>query len=257
MNILWLRLFIILLSSHLVADFWLQSKKMAESKGAWRSLILHSTIHAALAFLFLAQWQLWFVFLVILLSHAAIDKIKTKWEGKGLDKFFVFVIDQLLHVAVLMGLTFWITSIGANLPIWVSWFSSAAWKLVILIPTIILLTQFGGFLISKFMEYVQPKKKAPVEKQNEKDSEISEGLKNGGKYIGYLERLLIFIFLWFDQYTAFGFLVAAKSILRLPEINQPGDNRAKAEYIIIGTMASFLFGTVICLLAKRVYAIIK
>ncbi len=61
------------------------------------------------------------------------------------------------------------------------------------------------------------------------------GLKNGGKLIGQLERLLILILIYIGQPIGIGFLIAAKSILRFEEAKK----HKVAEYVIIGTLLSF------------------
>jgi hypothetical protein len=58
----------------------------------------------------------------------------------------------------------------------------------------------------------------------------------GSFAIGLLERALIFLFVLTGQTAAIGFLIAAKSILRFGEVQ---DDRRAAEYVIIGTLASF------------------
>jgi ABC-type proline/glycine betaine transport system permease subunit len=73
---------------------------------------------------------------------------------------------------------------------------------------------------------------------------LARKLKDGGKIIGYLERSLIYLFVLVDQPSAIGFLIAAKSVFRFGEIRQ-GTNRMEAEYILIGTLLSFLFGLVV------------
>ena len=86
------------------------------------------------------------------------------------------------------------------------------------------------------------------------DGDRLEGLHNGGSMIGMLERSLIFIFILLGQYAAIGFLIAAKSILRFGEVKE-NRNRMDAEYIIIGTLTSFLFvllvGLVVVFFLKR------
>jgi hypothetical protein len=76
-----------------------------------------------------------------------------------------------------------------------------------------------------------------------------EGLANGGKIIGWLERALILIFVLANQFAGIGFLVAAKSIFRFGEFKE-SENRKEAEYIIIGTFASFLYAILIILILK-------
>ena len=62
--------------------------------------------------------------------------------------------------------------------------------------------------------------------------------------IGQLERALILLFVLVGEPAAIGFLIAAKSVLRFGEVKEPR-NRMEAEYIIIGTLASFLFGLLV------------
>jgi hypothetical protein len=62
------------------------------------------------------------------------------------------------------------------------------------------------------------------------------GLRDGGRQIGLLERGLIFALILLGQPLGVGFLIAAKSILRFGTATR--DQRT-AEYVIIGTLASF------------------
>ena len=62
-----------------------------------------------------------------------------------------------------------------------------------------------------------------------------DGLKNGGRMIGQLERALIFLLILTGQPGGIGFLVAAKSILRFEEAKK----QPIAEYVLIGTLLSF------------------
>lgn len=68
----------------------------------------------------------------------------------------------------------------------------------------------------------------------------AEGLPRAGRWIGYLERSLVLTFVLLDALSAIGFLITAKSILRFGEISDPA-NRKGAEYILIGTLISFLW----------------
>ena len=64
----------------------------------------------------------------------------------------------------------------------------------------------------------------------------SAGLRLGGQQIGLLERGLIFLFLLTNHPIGVGFLIGAKSLLRFGTATK--DQRT-AEYVIIGTLASF------------------
>lgn len=59
-------------------------------------------------------------------------------------------------------------------------------------------------------------------------------LEKAGRLIGSLERILVITFVLIGQFSAIGFLIAAKSILRFKEADAP-----KTEYVWIGTMLSF------------------
>jgi hypothetical protein len=64
---------------------------------------------------------------------------------------------------------------------------------------------------------------------------VVDDMADAGKWIGICERVLILTFVLTHQYTAIGFLMTAKSILRF------GDKEAekKTEYILVGTLLSF------------------
>ena len=79
-------------------------------------------------------------------------------------------------------------------------------------------------------------------------TENSNGLEDAGKWIGMLERFIVITLIFVQQYTAIGFLITAKSILRLidkPEnitAGQPQKSfspRKHTEYVLIGTFLSF------------------
>ena len=121
----------------------------------------------------------------------------------------------------------------------------SALQVVIVLAGALLLTLLGGWLIGWFLQPFQ----AQLNKKFRPNSlRPVSGLKEGGRYIGYLERLLIFVFILSGQFAGVGFLITAKSILRFGELKD-SENRKQAEYIIIGTFASFLYAILISLLA--------
>ena len=62
-----------------------------------------------------------------------------------------------------------------------------------------------------------------------------ESLANAGKWIGIIERLIVFIFVLLGQYAAISLLIAAKGIIRFNEKDRP---EVKTEYLVIGTLMS-------------------
>lgn len=63
-----------------------------------------------------------------------------------------------------------------------------------------------------------------------------------GRLIGLLERIFIFIFVLLNQYSAIGFILAAKGVTRF---NNFKDDRPFAEYVLIGTLLSTLLALII------------
>ena len=119
-------------------------------------------------------------------------------------------------------------------------------KILIILAGVLLLTVVGGVLIGWILE---PFQKQLIKKFLPNHPRPLTGLRDGGKYIGYLERLLIFIFVLTGEFAGVGFLITAKSILRFGELKD-SENRKQAEYIIIGTFASFLYAILISLAVR-------
>ena len=73
-------------------------------------------------------------------------------------------------------------------------------------------------------------------------------LANAGKWIGIIERVIIFILVLRGQFEAMGLLIAAKSIIRFSENNRPEE---KTEYLVIGTLISLSIALIVGLIVKR------
>lgn len=68
--------------------------------------------------------------------------------------------------------------------------------------------------------------------------------KSTGAIIGFLERLLIVIFISLNQYSAVGLILTAKSIARYERISK---DQEFAEYYLIGTLTSVLLSILLYL----------
>jgi hypothetical protein len=69
-------------------------------------------------------------------------------------------------------------------------------------------------------------------------TEGNKSLKDAGKYIGVLERVLVFVFVILDHWEAVGFLITAKSVFRFGDLTAT-KQRKLTEYVLIGTLISF------------------
>jgi hypothetical protein len=66
----------------------------------------------------------------------------------------------------------------------------------------------------------------------------NEATNAAGKYIGIMERNLVFVFIVLNHWEGVGFLLAAKSVFRFGDLTKSHEVRL-TEYILIGTLLSF------------------
>lgn len=223
-----------LIAAHLTGDFLLQSDKMCANKFSkdssekYMALTVHALIQAALAYVFVAQWNCWIIPVGIGVGHFIIDWAKTLFRKKNLISF---LWDQLAHFCIIIGLWWFTFARTAQFDMANEVFSTNFWLIAtayiaILAPT--------SILIKSFIEY---------EKWLPSDA-ASQGLPNAGKWIGYLERILILTFIFTNNIEGIGFLLAAKSVFRFGELNKAKDIKI-TEYVLIGTFASFTIAILI------------
>ena len=93
-------------------------------------------------------------------------------------------------------------------------------------------------------------KAANIKVNKGNDDDNTGDLPNAGKLIGNVERFLSLLFVLLGQYEAVGFIIAAKSILRFAE----GD-KAKSEYVLIGTLLSFSIAIFVGVAIKLYYGL--
>lgn len=209
------KLILVLISTHAIADFFLQPDRLVRRKDKTGYLLFHAAIHAALTYVALQSWACWQAPLYVLLVHALIDFIKQRRN----DTAVTFIADQIAHVATLLLLA-WLLVYFSLVPV----FTGVGYKPLVVLAGFIATVQGSGFLVGKFVKRLMDENQLQL-----------DGLLNGGKWIGQLERALIFVFIFIGQPGGIGFLVAAKSILRFEEAKK----QKMAEYVLIGTLLSF------------------
>lgn len=62
----------------------------------------------------------------------------------------------------------------------------------------------------------------------------------GGRLIGPLERLLVVALTLASAYSLLAAMLAAKGIVRFPEISKDGETGARAEYFLVGSLVSWV-----------------
>ncbi|SFF07972.1 Protein of unknown function [Chitinophaga sp. CF118] len=218
--------------AHILGDFFLQRNKWVASKELqkWRSpyLYLHVFIHFTLILLITWKGSFWKVALLIMLSHLLIDGIKLQYQKPTTLRAWFF-IDQIAHLVVL----FFVWSLYEQ----VSWnYAAIATPRTLIISTAILFVLKPASLITK----IAISKWTPGTNARSGPHEIVviESLKDAGEWIGFLERLMILIFILLGKWEGVGFLLAAKSVFRFGDLKEPKETKL-TEYVVIGTFLSF------------------
>ncbi|MGW8481490.1 hypothetical protein ACWGJP_00020 [Microbacterium sp. NPDC055903] len=62
----------------------------------------------------------------------------------------------------------------------------------------------------------------------------------GGRLIGPLERVIVFMLTLTAAYPVLAAMLAAKGIVRFPEISKDGETGARAEYFLVGSLVSWV-----------------
>ena len=243
--------FLLLLLAHGVADFILQTDAVsaAKCKNQWQGYVRHG-LAVFLCTLGALHFYGWLSALkgaaLVSIAHLALDVLKNLGRSAGarlLGKpsrpgVFGLLLDQVLHIFILLWT--WhlldrpvdtsVTGFYAAVLTPVQPFLPSGMEQAVLVLAICVLTAFGGAVLVRLsLDKLFP------------DGEGLRGATAAGKYIGILERLLIIILAATDTVSAIGFVFTAKSIARFNEISE---NRAFAEYYLVGTLISFFLALV-------------
>ncbi len=227
-----------LLLAHVLTDFVFQSTKMVAHKREHKARSWYLYTHAALAgflsYLALQQWSQVLVSLVIAVTHFFIDLWKLNQKK---DNLKYFLIDQLLHlIVIILAWIYLVDGFYEVLPALAAFFTSKT-SLAVLIGYVLVMFPVG-FIIGKATEKWQKEIAAETEQ---------ESLQKAGRYIGIFERILVLTFILSSNFSAIGFLIGAKSILRFGDVKGA---RKHTEYVLIGTLMSFAICIAIGLLIR-------
>lgn len=215
-----------LILAHLFGDFifqpnsWVSDKENKKLKS--RYLYLHVLIHTVLCFIFLWDIRLWWVAILVGISHFIIDSAKLNFQTIKNKKRWFF-IDQALHILVIAGISFYCKEFNFEF--------LKNQNLLKIIAAALFLTTPASIVIKTLLSSWTP---VPETQSNIQ----TESLSSAGKYIGILERLLVFTFILVDHWEGVGFMVAAKSVFRFSDLVQ-AKQRKLTEYVLIGTLLSF------------------
>lgn len=218
-------LFIKLVLAHLLGDFiwqpnsWVADKESKKHQSIY--LYLHILLHGVLAAILVGEIQFIPYAVLIAVTHGIIDLIKLNFQKENTKRTW-FVVDQMMHVLVLVGVVLFYKGETINF----LWFNNQFW---ILLTGVLFITKPTSIIIKTIISIWNP------ETQNSHDD---NSLAKAGNYIGVLERLFVFCFILTGHFEAIGFLLTAKSIFRFGDLKEAKD-RKLTEYVLIGTLISF------------------
>lgn len=231
-------IFFNLILAHLLGDFILQPNSWVadkeKKKGRSIYLFLHVLIHIALTMLFLWDFNLWWVALIVGVSHLLIDVTKLSFQTAKTKRIWFF-IDQIAHILVIVALSlFYFPYFKLE-----DFFNDESLKIV---TAIVFLTVPSSIFIKTIISIW-----TPITIDHSKIQ--TESLVNAGKYIGILERLLVFVFILVNHWEGVGFMIAAKSVFRFSDLAE-AKQRKLTEYVLIGTLLSFGIAVLVGILIK-------
>lgn len=236
MDILLIKLF----TAHILGDFFFQPTSWVTEKERKKlrsiKLYYHILIHGALIFLLTWNVNFWASALILMFLHGIIDAAKLSFQNSKTKRYWFFA-DQILHIFSIV--LIWYFAANPNLDF--SFLDRPAfWVNLIAILTLSFPTSIIiRVLIAKWTPTTM-------------SSNSGAALQNAGKYIGIMERLLVFAFVYTGHFEAIGFLIAAKSIFRFGDLKE-GNDLKLTEYILIGTLLSFGIAILISLLSTSLY----
>ena len=265
----------VLLIGHFLGDFYLQFNVIQKNKDKWRWLILHSFIYAFVVTLCFSIYNhnAWIiaVFAVFFGSHFILDKCKCLLENhlhktnqKNKFDFIIYIFDQLIHIALIIGAACIFT--GSSLNKFGEWiycitryFKTTNLSGIVL-TAIVIFVPTSTFIVKLFDSLLKHEEKEIKHLNNatstsEQVKALTEAVstpeqdialnKNdtqqkadfrAGKIIGYLERFIILILFITELYTLIGLVLTAKSLARFKQL----EDKYFAEKFLIGTLLSLV-----------------
>ncbi len=232
-------LFLLLVLSHLIADYVLQTKTIVDQKSEMKIayFLLHGLIVFLITYLLIFNYGIFFalkISLVLSASHIVLDLLKEKFNNIfNLDKLrlITFLTDQALHILIIV--VSWSSFRDyASLPVLnmdikepynylLRWFTISSEDFLFVLIFYIFVIFAGSVFLDLFMRLPNVDH---FEGENTKSS----------KYIGIVERGLILTLVTFGSISSVALIFAAKSLARFNKMS----DKDFAEYYLLGTLTS-------------------
>lgn len=248
--------------AHYIADFYLLPKSIWKGK---RNNIIrswHIYVHTLIVFFTSAVLTPAYDFILyaalIATSHYVIDSLleysehlllayrvkqnnSTENENKERCKFSEFFFsDQLLHMLSIYIFVRLYCANGGSTPVY---FNTLSLRIMLIVCCIIFCLKPTSIYIKNYLRGLRltsPKEESSI------TMESGVGLDRAGREIGYIERTVTLLLVLLGQYTAIGFILTAKSVLRYANIQFK-----KTEYVLTGTLFSFGIAIIVGILLEE------
>ena len=255
------------LLSHTISDFIFQSNNVVQSKAEMKlkgyishAMTLFFTSIPLLALIKISSYKVFaFRVILIIILHIIVDFSKEKSQNSMRNKNYfndgkaiLFICDQLVHIFLIITLTNGVVIEYNEFNEWIlavifngNGLTSSSLKQIVVI---LYISFSGAFFIPFIFDIVYKKidnyaevlsRLLKVGAKTEEKKFIDE--VKTGKWIGILERILISIFLFSNQISSIGFVIAVKSLARFKMM----ENKIFSEYYLLGTLTSVLY-TFVC-----------
>jgi len=213
-----------------------------------RARLLQRTLAAGvLSYVLVGSVEAWPVAIAATLAHLAFDVLAARKPARGLG---AFVLMQVGRLTLILAIAFVVQARNffPQPSLWHILIGDNYYAALLITAGMLVCVPMGGivvgFIVKPLLDQLEQARSLESDEENEGGGLLVRGFPEGGRIIGYLERAIIFLFVLVDQPAGIGFLIAAKSIFRFGELRE-GANRMEAEYILIGTFMSFLYGLVV------------
>ena len=233
-------IFLVFVLGHVLGDYYFQSDRMADIKNKkYTFLLLHSAVYAVImtiCVLFFLSMNILFYALISSIFHFIIDTAKYILINKKMlslkEDANLYIIDQLLHIVSIITVCYII--VFSENDIIIPFFTTRIFE-IISQDAVLVLKWIVAFLLVAKPANISIKKLIFSYKP---EDQCIDRDNCAGAFIGTLERIIILIFLYYNQYSAIGFVFTAKSIARY---NKIAESQEFSEYYLLGTLSSVLF----------------
>lgn len=229
---------VVVLTGHVLADFYLQTDRVARGKSKSGSvLVLHcgcySLCMAPFVIVTLPIDSVVSAWLVLSLSHALIDFGKIRLEREYEKPFVAFCADQALHALLCMITVMAFFNGVATIDIMgalIGVMGPASVAMTLAMGLMLLIAWRPGAIFVRLL----------LESVRVESSDVAQSCGNAvdelraGRWIGMLERTIISVLALCNQFGAIAFVLTAKSIARFKML----DDKEFAECYLVGTLAS-------------------